>query len=427
MQTNIGEKIRHLRIHKQLSQTELVDGICSVAYLSKVENGKAKPSKAFLQQVTERLNVSLDMIDNPSSDSFQCKLETNLASIEDEKRSLTPEDESLFKMALIEFVPPLLLMRVITALLKEYLANGIIREAEAVYEASVNLIDMSNFTPENDHEKKIYYHLHNALGKYFYLKENFNKADFHFLVAERFIIHPHDLDSAKIYSNISLVKQRLLEDKKLAIFYSEKAFEIFKRENDFVNLVNTLITLGVQYHFSKQYENSLLVLKEAETYVETCDLPNKETIFIMTRYNIGRVYQSLADHEEAITYYNWCLAAKVDDTHKVHILKSLLEIKIHLKQWEEVKRLLDEALDLTQRNQIISVEIELHWIKAKVFKARGDDYNYEIYIKHAIEVAKSHDYSLFVKRIAKELGDYYNENRFYKKAANYYKLALDHS
>jgi HTH-type transcriptional regulator, quorum sensing regulator NprR len=425
IQTNIGEKIRHLRIHKQLSQTELVEGICSVAYLSKVENGKAKPSKAFLQQVSERLNVSFDMIENPSSDSFNQKLETSLASIEAEKRTLTDEEESLLKMAFIEFVQPLLLVRVVTALLRNALDKHLLQEADAVYEASIKLIDMTiTFSSEEETEKRIYFNLHNAIGRYFYRNGDFNKADYHFSVGERLIINPYTLESAIIYNNLSLVKQRVLEDKTLALFYSEKAYEIFKKHQDLPNLIDILITIGVQYHITEQYEKSLQALQEAEGYVEQTALPNKDSLFIMIRYNIGRVYQKLVKFEKAIMYYNECLQITIDDTYKVYVLKGLLEIKLQLKEWEALKRLLDEALLLTQQHRMASVEVELHWIKANIFKERGDDFNYEKYIKGAIEKAESIGFQLIVKGMAKELGDYYYDYRFYKKAAKYYALAL---
>lgn len=428
MQTNIGEKIRHLRIHKQLSQTELVKGICSIAYLSKVENGKAKPSKAFLQQVAERLNVSFDMINNPRSDSFQQKLETSLASIEAEKRTLTAEEESLLKMAFIEFVQPLLLVRVVTALLRNALDKRLIQEADAVYEASIKLIDKtSSFSSEEETEKRFYFNLYNVIGRYFYRKGDFYNANYYFSVTERLIIDPHTLESAIIYNNISLVKQRVLEDKTLALFYSEKAYEIFKIHQDLPNLIDILITIGVQYHITEQYEKSLQALQEAEGYVEQITLPNKDNLFIMIRYNIGRVYQKLVEYDKAIMYYNECLQPTIDDTYKVYVFKGLLEIKLQLKEWEAVKSLLDETFLLTQQHRMDSVEVELQWIKANIFKERGDDFNYEKYIKAAIEKAESIGFRLLVKNMAKELGDYYYDYRFYKKAAKYYALALSNT
>ncbi len=53
----IGDKLRQLRIYKGLSQASLAEGICSTAYLSKVENGKTTPSASFLEKITIKLEV----------------------------------------------------------------------------------------------------------------------------------------------------------------------------------------------------------------------------------------------------------------------------------------------------------------------------------------------------------------------------------
>ncbi|CAI8720604.1 hypothetical protein EMIT019CA3_140030 [Bacillus pseudomycoides] len=53
----IGEKIRQIRIHREMTQGELVNGICSIPYLSRVENGTAKPSHSFLEKVSAKLDI----------------------------------------------------------------------------------------------------------------------------------------------------------------------------------------------------------------------------------------------------------------------------------------------------------------------------------------------------------------------------------
>ncbi|MEC5267402.1 helix-turn-helix transcriptional regulator, partial [Bacillus mycoides] len=50
----IGERIRQVRMHKGLTQGELVSEICSVTYLSRIESGKIKPSSSFLKQVSKK-------------------------------------------------------------------------------------------------------------------------------------------------------------------------------------------------------------------------------------------------------------------------------------------------------------------------------------------------------------------------------------
>ena len=58
----IGERIRQLRLHKKLTQGELVDGICSITYLSRVENNQIKPSYNCLSKIAYRLGVALTIV-----------------------------------------------------------------------------------------------------------------------------------------------------------------------------------------------------------------------------------------------------------------------------------------------------------------------------------------------------------------------------
>lgn len=55
----VGNHIRHLRKSQKLTQEELASGICSVTYLSKLENHKELPSEEILQLLCERLGVEL--------------------------------------------------------------------------------------------------------------------------------------------------------------------------------------------------------------------------------------------------------------------------------------------------------------------------------------------------------------------------------
>ncbi|EOP64459.1 hypothetical protein IIQ_03663 [Bacillus cereus VD118] len=54
---NIGERIRQIRIHKEFTQGELVSEICSITYLSRIENGQIKPSVSFLEKVAKKMEV----------------------------------------------------------------------------------------------------------------------------------------------------------------------------------------------------------------------------------------------------------------------------------------------------------------------------------------------------------------------------------
>lgn len=408
-----------------MSQAEVVEGICSIAYLSKVENGKAKPSTDFLKSISERLNVTFEMLNNENKASFQEELELLLQKIETEKINLSSEQENFLKMALLEFISPLLLIRVVSILLKNLIDRNLLNEADKLYETYVKLIDLSSdVTKKAPDEQRIYYKLHHNLGTYFYKKQKFNQADEHYSIAESLLRDEISIESAQLYYNISLVKQRILSDKTLSLQYSEKSYTIFERESAIEDMVRALITMGVQYNLLEKYDQSLSALKKAENYLETIDTVYKSDWSLMISYNIGRLYHQKNDYETAILYYNKTAEKNENEIYKIYIFKEILKIKIKQKEWPSVNELLNEALLLSQKNKQTNLEIELYWIKATFFKERGDYVNYEKWIKHAIELAKAESYSNSLKDMAEELANYYYEERFYKKSSEYYKLAL---
>ncbi|MYL39811.1 helix-turn-helix transcriptional regulator [Halobacillus litoralis] len=428
MSISVGERIRHLRIHRQMSQSELVEGICSVPYLSRIENGKTNPSNQFLKKVSLKLNVNFEMFNNQNNDNFQKEIKTILSKIEEENSSLSKNEEALLKMALIEFIPPQLLIRVFTSLLENSVRKKAMNEADTIYGSYFKLIDATNALELTDpKEQAIYYRLHSALGKYFYTKQDFNKSDYHYSISETLIPDKKSIDSAKLFYNISLVKQRIYEDTTAALYYCKKAYDIFQRENDLENLVNVLVSMGVQYHMLSKYDVSLEMLNEAESYLDRLQSTNKLALSTMITYNAGRVYQKMEEFDKAITYYTMSSNNTDNDVHKAYIFKGLIEIKLHKKEWLSVKNLLNEAFAIVEKHKLPHIEIELHAIKAMVYKKRGDYLNYEKCMKYAIKCAEIEKYPPLIKKMSKELAGYYHELRFYKKSSEYYLLALNNS
>lgn len=428
MSIYIGEKIRHLRIYKKLSQSELVEGICSVAYLSRIENGKTKPSIQFLKKISQRLEVNIELIESQSTVNLPDNIESILVKVEEEFVPLSNEEESLLSMSLLEFIQPPLLIRVFSVLLNHSMTKGEMVNADNIYHSYINLIDLKNDSEFKDQiEQQIYFRFHNILGKYFYTKQNFSQANFHYSISENLNVDSGNLESAKLYYNISLVKQRIMEDKSVALYYCKKSYDLFQGLGDHENMVNVLITLGVQYHLLSQFEKSLRTLQDTELFLADLQLKNKKSSLTMIAYNIGKVYQKLEKYDESIVYYNKSLANIENEVSKVYVLKGLLEIKLLKKEWLEVKDLLDDCLHLVNKHKMSYLDIELHFIKAIVFKQRGDLVNYEKLIKRTIERAEKERHSILIKKMAEELAHYYYELKFYKKSSEYYLMALHHS
>lgn len=59
---NYGELIRKRREELELTQEDLSDGLCSVATLSRIENGGQMPSREHYKALRERLGLSYDLV-----------------------------------------------------------------------------------------------------------------------------------------------------------------------------------------------------------------------------------------------------------------------------------------------------------------------------------------------------------------------------
>jgi len=58
--SNIGAIIRGARLERKLTQGEVAKGICSVSYLSKIENGMYDTSNLYVQEIMQRMNIKVE-------------------------------------------------------------------------------------------------------------------------------------------------------------------------------------------------------------------------------------------------------------------------------------------------------------------------------------------------------------------------------
>ncbi|MEH7457577.1 helix-turn-helix domain-containing protein, partial [Bacillus sp. JJ1127] len=55
----IGKQVFYKRLQQKMTQEELCQGICSVSYLSKIENGKIEASEEIVQLLCARLEIAV--------------------------------------------------------------------------------------------------------------------------------------------------------------------------------------------------------------------------------------------------------------------------------------------------------------------------------------------------------------------------------
>lgn len=183
--------------------------------------------------------------------------------------------------------------------------------------------------------------------------------------------------------------------------------------------------LAILYIMDELYEKALESLQQ----VENSSAINGDSKYLpIISYDYGKIYQGLKDYANAIKYYEKTLELSEflsQKDQKVYALRNMLEVYIELKDWENVNKVMNEAFHFLSIYDVPIAHVQLYGLKAKVFKIRGDYYEYEKNMQKAIEVGVEKNQHRLVAELSYELGNFYNENRSYKLSAKYFKISAE--
>lgn len=416
----VGDKLRQLRIYKGLSQAELAEGICSTAYLSKVENCKTSPSSNFIEKITKKLEVEPSVFSTDKS-IYYTKLIHQLEGKVKQQEELNEKDVSTLYLALYETLSMDLHVKVFNLLMRYYIKNKYHSEAQKLYELCEKMLPMeTELIVEDAHDIFSFY---NLLGNYFYMQQQFHSADYYYTKAKD-SGEKSRLELAKIFFNLSLTKQRIFDDMHISLIYAKQAYDLFEQEKAHGEIINVLISMTVQYIYNQNFEAAKHTLQAAyEKLDQHPDVTEKNMLF-MLQYHHGRLYEAVGDEESALKNYKALTDTMEEHPSLVYILKSMVDLYFKQKQWLQVEIYCERAMKLAHQFQMNYIYIQLMVVRANLLRIQQDEAGYEKEMKKALSLAKESALGKLIKEIGQLLGDYYIELRFYKKASEYYKMAL---
>jgi len=414
----LAERIRQLRIHKGMNQSELVDGICSIAYLSRIENGKIKPSKQFLEKISKKLDIDLQYLSDLDTFNFKSTIQ-DISNKYRLNNSLTDKEVSLLEIYSLEMHSVPILLQIYGVLIHYYILNQDIKNANRHYEKSLNLLPDRGL--EYFPEDSLFYFI--ACGNYFYSKQNFNKANDYYTNADKLLKEEDGILRANLYYSLGLAKQRLFKSQQVSRQYSLKAYDLYENLNYTSNMISVLNTLGVQYYLDNMFDEAKKCLKKAE---ELINLNENQTLMGMIKYNYGRIYQGMKDFDRAIAYFEDSLKINQNSKkEKVYSLRGLIEVYSELKNWNKVNIYLNEAIQIVEDlNHLTYLYVDIRALVAELYKIRGDCYSYEKEMQQIISYSQKNDQLLLIKKLSIDLANHYFSVNAYKMAAKYYQTAL---
>lgn len=411
---HLGEKIRYFRKVKNLSQQELAAGICSIPYLSKIENGVTKPSDEIQQHLAARLEIRLESINENEIiqkyvSLFYSLYQRDYESAEHKFQMLTD--------SLSQSIDEEILHKIFKSI---YLLLA----KDETQEVQVLLNEVAYIDSVMDGEKAFYYFL--ARGQLSFFLNDFEDAFHYFLRAEKqleenrfqewekgYLFYVIGVSANELYKNI------------VTLEYTKQALAIFEKNYFFKRCADCRIVLAIIHLRIKNFEESTKQLLLAETIANTF---NDEWLQGIIYHNLGSVATHTGEKEKAIELFSRSLEAKEKEplSAKIMTIHALVKEYKKTNQPEKGLELIDAWLEQVHADPL-NRGYELHFRYFKQLFTYGDhnEITINFMIKELIPYFEQRKEWIHLADYYPILGKYFEQHQKYKQASMYYSLGIE--
>lgn len=419
---HIGTVIKLERLRRKMKLETLAKGICSVAHLSRIENGYNEPSEEIIDMLSDRLGIPLKNNEHAATNH---KPPMQLNEIRDQSIAIInnrdQEGALQFVNQLSKYVNTenldtqlkvdieLLILRLL--LLEKSNSKIVLHEVERFKKVEETLTLLQRFRMNmiagmasygcGDAKSSL-----EALTNAFRLLDvapvlSFERADFSYVYA------------------VAL----MAESQKFGAYERAKyALNYFKHEMASKRAVECLLICGITSKQMGQIEKALNHLHEAK---RICKQFNMEGFFGIVYQNLGDAYSVKGNLDSAIAYFKKAFSVKKQPDEMIYTVLSLVDTYLKAEMPKEVNYWIQEGYRIIPKlSETKRVIFEKHF---NVYHAiyLKDDRKIESELIKAVEFFKHKNRQKQMKEYAKKLADFYAEKRRYKSAVNYYKVLGD--
>ena len=412
---HIGHKIKYYRLKKGLTQYDLSNGILSYSYLSKIENGNAKPGPEIVGLLCKKLNISPQVLTELDTSNETCKKWFKSLLLGDRKKSteLYREINSNTSIFSNESLLNLIELNELRYFLLTKQVNKTARQLRVLERKS------SKFN------KLEQYYFYKFSGEYFYSKNAFRKAFERFQVAESLISNDMFFkaeEESDLFYLIGITASKIRQVH-IALNYASKALHYHQSQYNLFKCAQCHILLGISYRRFNEHKKSI---QSYEMAIKIGESLGKSNLVSLSYQNIGALYTSIGESSKAIKYYKKCFELQFgNDTTKL-----LSPIVCLIREYYQIGDYSNSSYWLQQGLTIIeSLETEetIDTFDIKVYEqllTQQNSPNLEKLIltivipfleKNQLEYQKHIYYQI--------LAEFYYRMRRYKSSADYYDLA----
>lgn len=294
----IGALIRTKRLEKNYSQQGLCSGICTVSYLSKIEQGQGNPSEEIILALLKQLEI-----ESYFNQDFLQKADKEISGIY----------KQIFEQGIAEQ--------------QEYPFEWIEENFDSLLH-SIYFLDTMIFMQMKKRSQNL-----EALESNFALMDYRQKALFFLLKGEEEKAIQHFPCGYTYFVAGSM--QCLRGEYAKAIGNLEVGFTYSWKECAVLLMMKVKLFLGNCYSELNEYQKMIECYENAEKILQYCNYTFKEKYIDSIYYNMGSTFLQQGLLEKAVETLQKCLIQDVNFCHKMGICMEKLGKKEQAKNWIE--------------------------------------------------------------------------------------------
>ena len=408
-----GHVIKFERIRQNIKQAQLSEGICSPAYLSKIESNSIVPSVKVQDGLFKRLNIKPSS-SSMSEDDYLKRVHTiyfEAIMYKDRKKSATflkklQETHFLFKSPSTFYTFQLKLLRLSLIAFDSQQPTQEIIKAISLMKKDFN--DYQNFMFKLN------------LGFFNFMNQNYLHSFNSFEDAQEYAQRgkSEDWEIADLEYALGLVCIYLNKNLE-SIQYSQQAVSFFKKEFYYTRVIEAYLMLAIGFRRIEKYQDAydfLLLAKKIST-----ELDMKENIPYISA-NLGNLLAEQGEFDSAIVNFKECIEITDDNFIKATCMCSIMFAYSKINDLDSVVSWCNAGIDFCSKTPDKPLENIIHHFHCYL-ALHTNSQEIEQTLKKAItyfDQKNEHEYS---HKYALLLARYYISNKKYKNAATYFSLA----
>ncbi len=412
MEYNFGNLIKVERMRKNMKQSVLARGICSISYLSKIENNQTTPSDEVLELIFERLEL-----DVPLYYDFSEKIDQTRKEIRDTLKEalLSRQEEKYFKRIEKFKTNPVVLQskELYVTLLITLARFGITPGGNVQY-----LIEVGWIKDQLSNDDRIRYDLIQCI--YMFLYQSADRETTVNLLEKvgKDMANSGlpDWEKADMRYVMGALYHRFT-DYSQAIDYVKPALEYFQENFCLERIIESHMIIGLSFKRRKRYTTAL---EHYEKAAKVADKANLNDYYGMLYNNMGDIYFLIGDQEKAQKYFLDSFNVKEGAKSKLYSVMSLLEVNVAQNDIDGIMKWLTVGYELKGNKENL-IEFDFHF-DIYVNKYKKLDQNELIHsLKKAVDYFEAYDeyythkYALWLSRELRSSGKYKLATEYYEK------------